>query len=632
MSSLSASHMAGERREQVIQENNPRERSIMRSGRRSSRSSVVAASMREVLVGFCRWTSVRGMPHVVRCENAYISATWATFVVIMCVVNMVLVGLLLQRYTNFNTIENIKRDRNASVDFPSVTVCNVDPVNTDRIYCLRNISKERCEGLEKFRDTLSAYDKVKDFLSDPKKNDPITSLMEDTSKIAIFYQLIGTMAAAAIGHQKDDFIIRDFCRVWYYEPDGNQVEKTCTEAKVVFDQLVIHNHFNCYMLSVNDSQISQTVRRLSMVLYLDEEEDLQCRPHCTHEFTEVGGGKALVHPFRTYPDIEKRGVNLLPGASNQLLINEVRQTMNKYPVRGSPCLMAPKTLEVMGFKVFDNGSTVPAKEEMDYTHMLCTSLEYQRRLIKECNCLDALLPIPWHENKTNFVFCGNINLTKVKTNLQCQRRVKAENQQAISDACEIPCNGLEYFVELTQLRWPQKPQILNHYKKVKDRVYFERKLKVYENIEKMQNATNALNLLRNTNTFEQNFLQMEVLRTSFDVIQYKEEMEYTLPTVLSQIGGICGIFLGFTFVTLLELVELMYRLLLAWRHASHRADLQDTPEAQGLSAEDKEDEEHATASKHLRVTMDPSPTQLEVERGRRNGTRRSSLHVTTTDL
>lgn len=612
----------------------------MGSGRRSSRSSVVAASMRDVLVSFCRWTSVRGMPHVVRCENAYISATWATFVVIMCVVNMVLVALLLRRYASFNTIENIKRDRDASVEFPSVTVCNVDPVNTDRIYCLRNISKERCEGLEQFRDTLSAYAKVKQFLSNPKKNAPITSLMEDTSKIAIFYQLIGTMAAAAIGHQKDDFIIRDFCRVWYYEPDGNQVEKSCTEAKVVFDQLVIHNHFNCYMVSVNDTQISQAVRRLSMVLYLDEEEDLKCRPHCTHEFTEVGGGKALVHPFRTYPEIEKRGVNLLPGASNQLLINEVRKTMNKFP-RGSPCLNDPKSLKVMGFKVFDNGSTVPAKEEMNYTQLLCTSLEYQKLLIQECNCLDALLPIPWQANKTDFVFCGNINLTNVKTNLQCQRRVKAESQQKINDMCEMPCEDLEYFVELTQLRWPQKPQILNHYKKIKDRVYFERKLKVYEEIDEMENPTLALNKLRNTNTFEQNFLQMEVLRTSFDVIQYKEEMEYTLPTVLSQIGGICGIFLGFTFVTLLELVELMYRLLLAWKQASRRAELPSFEEVEPMPVGDKERDHNSSAeedepskgtSKHLKVTMDPASTQFGFDSGGRNGTGRASLHVTTTDL
>ena len=73
-------------------------------------------------------------------------------------------------------------------------------------------------------------------------------------------------------------------------------------------------------------------------------------------------------------------------------------------------------------------------------------------------------------------------------------------------------------------------------------------------------------------TFEKNFLQVDVIRANFDVIKYRENQEYTLTTFLSQIGGICSIFLGFTFVTVLELCELCYRIYVAMKYPEDSRD------------------------------------------------------------
>lgn len=164
--------------------------------------------LRRVVLGFCRWTSVRGMPHVVRADHPVMSKLWGVFVVIMAIANIVLVVLLFLRYNDGNTIENIKTERRTTLPFPSVTVCNVDPINTDRMYCLRNLSNHsRCGNVsEKFNFTLGAFTTAANVTS----NKPTEA--QDKTKISVFYQLIGREAAAAIGHQQEDLIVKEFCK------------------------------------------------------------------------------------------------------------------------------------------------------------------------------------------------------------------------------------------------------------------------------------------------------------------------------------------------------------------------------------------------------------------------------------
>ena len=207
---------------------------------------------------------------------------------------------------------------------------------------------------------------------------------------------------------------------------------------------------------------------------------------------------------------------------------------------------------------------------MNYTDDLCISLTHQEHVITHCGCIDSTAPVPTklRAQASKLPFCGNVSHPMEDNFTQCSRDVKLNYEQNIYKTCKISCTKLEYFIELTQLRWLQKPQILNYYSIFKDRVYYARKLKIYEELEK-RNKNNFSAMLRellNVETFEKNFLQVDVIRANFDVIRYKENEEYTLTTFLSQIGGICSIFLGFTFVTVLEFCELCYRIYVAVKH------------------------------------------------------------------
>ncbi|KAF6778128.1 hypothetical protein AHF37_02532 [Paragonimus kellicotti] len=489
----------------------------------------------EVIRSFCRWTGVRGLQHILRVEHPVLRTIWAVFGVFMLFGNIGLITLLLTHYYRFNTIENIKIQRGVSVEFPHVTLCNVDPVNSDRVHCLKNANLPGCAHAKKYVYILEKYMTANNYF-EQFKNSSLWSKLEDPSMVAIFYQLIGMEAASHIGHQLDDFIIRNLCELTTREKGGILVKRKCNTAG---------------LLAYNFS-----------FFYLDEEEDLMCRPYCTHEFTEWAGAKVVVHPVNTFPDIEQMGMNLLPGASNQILIDEIRQ-FEKKDLNTDPCeKKQDKTLPLVYFNIKTQRFET---REMAYTDTLCVQLRSQEATIKNCQCVDLLMRIPGSQlDKVDLLpFCGNLSRPDVEVNLECNQHVRLNNSKLFRQLCPMPCVHMQYNYELTQLRWPQKPRILKYYKELKDRVYYKRKFKVYEEIEELalKNATVALEMLQKTDIFEKNMLQLDISRPNLDtLVKYTENEEYTLPTLMSQLGGINSIFLGFTCITILELIELGFRL------------------------------------------------------------------------
>ncbi|KAA3679163.1 uncharacterized protein DEA37_0013057 [Paragonimus westermani] len=515
----------------------------------------------EVIRSFCRWTGVRGLQHILRVEHPVLRTIWAVFGVFMLFGNIGLITLLLTHYYRFNTIENIKIQRGIPVEFPHVTLCNVDPVNSDRVHCLKNADLPGCAHAKKYVYILEKYMTGNNYF-EHFKNSSLWSKLEDPSMVAIFYQLIGMEAASHIGHQLDDFIIPNLCELTTREKGGILVKRKCKRAGLLALNFVTYKHFNCYTLAISDRDLSNRAIRLSVVLYLDEEEDLMCRPYCTHEFTEWAGAKVVVHPVNTFPDIEQMGMNLLPGASNQILIDEIRQ-FEKKDLSSDPCeKKQDKTLPLVYFNIKTQRFET---REMAYTDTLCVQLRSQEATIKNCQCVDLLMRIPGSQldKVDQLPFCGNLSRPDVDANLECNQHVRLNNSKLFRQLCPMPCVHMQYNYELTQLRWPQKPRILKYYKELKDRVYYKRKFKVYEEIEELalKNATLALEMLQKTDIFEKNMLQLDINRPNVDtLVKYTENEEYTLPTLMSQLGGINSIFLGFTCITILELIELGFRL------------------------------------------------------------------------
>ena len=59
-----------------------------------------------------------------------------------------------------------------------------------------------------------------------------------------------------------------------------------------------------------------------------------------------------------------------------------------------------------------------------------------------------------------------------------------------------------------------------------------------------------------TEIFKHNFLTIVISRSKFDVQRVKEKLVVSLISLFNQIGGLLSIWIGLTFVCIVELVEL----------------------------------------------------------------------------
>lgn len=79
---------------------------------------------------------------------------------------------------------------------------------------------------------------------------------------------------------------------------------------------------------------------------------------------------------------------------------------------------------------------------------------------------------------------------------------------------------------------------------------------IISNLTKQGHLQEAIKMLMNTQIFEQNFLSIIISRPNFDLERVEEKAVVSLTSLFSQIGGLLSIWIGLTFVCIVELVEL----------------------------------------------------------------------------
>ena len=71
---------------------------------------------------------------------------------------------------------------------------------------------------------------------------------------------------------------------------------------------------------------------------------------------------------------------------------------------------------------------------------------------------------------------------------------------------------------------------------------------------------------------QENALVLNVFLETFDVSVFASEPKYTLSILVSTIGGGLGLFLGFSFITAIEMCEFLLDFLLYFCHWKTRLD------------------------------------------------------------
>ncbi|XP_070542967.1 amiloride-sensitive sodium channel subunit gamma-like [Ptychodera flava] len=496
--------------------------------------------IRDTLADFSSNTTAHGFARLVAADSKIVKFLW---ILICCLCWGVFIWqaiVFIEKYYRFEVSYSISVDFRV-LPFPAVTVCNMNPL---RQSALENIDDKYKDLLEFLKSGAQSEDNAH---ADEESNSA-TSESENISKMMLMSEDDDDFD----GESSPDFSLEsegfsdysweepvdfdfDFTRelnlsmIMSHLPSevrnktGHQKEDLIQEC--VFNgikcssknfTLVLNPKYgNCYSFNTgtNGADIVHTSKPgpstgLRLTLYIEQDEYL-------NGITENAGAVVLVHPPDTVPFPEEQGLELPPGfsASLGIRLSVIDRIGGKY----SDCIKA--------------GEMPLLYEGYNYSVEACAKSCYQNKLIDECKCYDVTLP-----NNKSFPAC--IDGTK-----EAQRCMSGMNHRQKMDAldcrlnCHQPCSGRSFKETVSMSQWPS-----NAY----DDTLYARLTQKSQKIKEQ---------LISAEVSRRNLIKLKVYYSELNFESITERQAFGLVDLLSNLGGLMGLYIGASVMSLFEVLE-----------------------------------------------------------------------------
>jgi len=170
----------------------------------------------------------------------------------------------------------------------------------------------------------------------------------------------------------------------------------------------------------------------------------------------------------------------------------------------------------------------------EYRQKKCFNLCFQKYLMDKCQCFSTYFPT------FDYVYIKQIKPCSNWSQIICSNYMIANYSNSIKETCasECPleCEYITYDTSLSQLDYPSRP-------------YFDdlkTKNKEYENM--------------SLEKYKRTHLRLNIHFKSNDYAEIREMPKMTLIEVISNLGGVLGIFLGLSIFTFVEVFEILLRI------------------------------------------------------------------------
>ncbi|UJR27553.1 hypothetical protein I4U23_008835 [Adineta vaga] len=261
-------------------------------------------------------------------------------------------------------------------------------------------------------------------------------------------------------------------------------------------------------------------------------------PYITEEVSS--GVVAMIHDNTQLPQIDIAGINLAPGLKHKL----------GYRKKANYFLSAPYTdctdkIPLAMKAMFDR------YEGADYTYSqsVCITLCTQAYIYQKCGCVSPLewsarsIVLPDTDTTMQASVCSYADPCYPQAAIEISNSTEIRNEYC--SGCTQECTKIDFLVTPSSAKAPSTS---------------------YAYLSKAFAESNSAPLPSNWNTswlteVEQNFVAIDVVCESIQIENYTQEASISAIDVLSNVGGHSGLWIGISFLSIMELVEMLYRLL-----------------------------------------------------------------------
>lgn len=491
--------------------------------------------MKEFYLNFLKSTSLNGIYFIYSSKNLIRKLCWISVFIGVCLGLVYHLYMLSNRYANFEIQTTLRLDIPQSLPFPSVTVCNLSPIDkskltnstfikallaleNEEIYdengeviknfrysnCIRNESAVVSGGEASYNFSVCYYlDNIVNFLKTSNTSD-LTDLRDQMQlEWDDFYNG---------AHSLEDFVV--YCTYDHRE---------CGEMYRV-DSYYSSRYGRCYTYgNLMDARLKATKPGdkgggLELVLNVNSENYIGLLT------PETGVKVAITDPdLQPLPDVD--GILASPGTTTMVALKRKETKRLKAPYK-SDCMDSYP----------DQLIPILAEATLKYSDILCQKACRDLYANKSCGCFESL-----DTPEAAGVTCTPMFVANEWSCLSKLFRINESNSpyekfQQENCNCKVACNTVSFDKMISQAPWPTKA-----HQSVLSRMSKNKKLKAL-----MKSSSEHV---------RKNLVHIHVFYETFNVDVVEETADYSLTSLFSDVGGITGLYLGMSIVTVFELLE-----------------------------------------------------------------------------
>ena len=449
------------------------------------------------LFHFMSLTSLHGFPHIVGSKRSYFRITYWLIVLLVALSLMLWAVIKVSMlYAQSNTILVTKPSINRRLQFPSVTICNV------------NLYRKSV-----FSNHISNLDDLVVFLNTISEAPFLAKKDNNSDHLEEFKKNYGNLFSAENS-------------IFYYNNSGHQIKQMLYVCKFAGEHCD-SSHFiqistingNCYVFNSGRNLYSDGNsyhHGLELILSAEEYE------YFVAESDSIGFN-VYINYEDGFPYFSSQGLSVSTGQSTQIVLNKV-----DYKLLSS----GGKCSDKLSLKYFKS-----------YSHQSCIAECITDRIVSMCKCKPHFLPGPADVCKFKNP-CWYENLTALYSVEQCN--------------CPNPCELTIYEKTLSHAKFPAHhyTSVINRSRIVSKLPFPE----FVTGTTTGENNTDIHHLNDNfTESFvTKNYAKIRIYYDDLVTITMEEYLEYSTPQFVIDFLGYIGLFTGAGFLTIFEIIELCF--------------------------------------------------------------------------
>ena len=494
---------------------------------------------------FAENTSMKGVARFMKTRSLPVRILWLTSVLVLLAVSVNGCVQLIQRYRQYPKLIKVE-DINAFGDdytdysdmfsLPDVTICNQNPLTAYNEY-----------------DSISWNQYLA--ITSPLFSDANQTMRGRYLSPRGYLEHIGV--EAIIENQAIHEFVID-C-VYGYILDSDKIPCDHVLQMSYFPNVL---YSQCYTVQLHATYIPN---KISLTVYLDDINAAMVEYEAETRATR--GVVVSIHGRGEIPSFE----NAYFASAGQLTTFTVKKTLyERVQDPYDPC-----------WEDSTDESSIQSVSGLEYRYsqMGCSLALFQAAVLEACDCISSeLLVLPVNPSQEHVHFCGaaSINVTQVMLENECENNAVLENLPIHLSTCIPPCNETFHSVTISSSPWPTENAQLSFYEKyIRHKsygAYFAAHENIYMEFMNTSDVHKAMAHIHKLSHIEKNFAKVEIVLPATHGELYRVSYQLTLASLIASIGGTLNLWSGISAIIIIELLDLIIRLLMSARKQQQRPE------------------------------------------------------------